>query len=173
MQLFMDKGYVATSIDDLTKKLGISRASLYNAFGDKRGLLFATLELAENEGTQGSMSTLRKTGSVREVIREHISDLCRQRRGCFILTLGSELANADQEIRKRVKGFLDDRRLFYRELVRKGQREGEIPKAVDDEKAASTLLTVAVGVQVLVRVHRDKKIVGPAVDQAVLSLGCC
>src|SRR4051812_42721322 len=137
MQLFMEKGYMATSIDDLTQHLGISRASLYNAFGDKRGLLFETLELAEHEGIDGSAATLGKTGSVRKALRDHISDLCRQRRGCFMLTLGSELANADQEVRKRVNGFLDDRRRFYRELIRKGQRAGEIPKGVDDEKAAS------------------------------------
>ena len=169
----MDKGYMATSIDDLTQHLVLSRASLYNAFGDKRGLLFATLELAENEGTEGSAATLQKSGSVLKVLRDHISDMCRQRRGCFILTLGSELANADQEVRKRVNEFLDDRRRFYRELIRKGQQAGEIPKAVDDEKAASTLLTIAVGVQALVRLRRDRKAVGAVVDQAVLSLECC
>ena len=47
MQLFIEKGYLATSIDDLTTCLGISRASLYHAFGDKRGLLFETLTMAE------------------------------------------------------------------------------------------------------------------------------
>src|SRR4051812_12398659 len=115
MHLFMQNGYSATSIDDLTTHLGISRASLYNAFGHKRGLLIETLELAEREGIDGGVAELQRTGSVRDVLRDHITSLCRQRRGCYLLTLGSELANADQEVRKRVKAFLNERRQLYRE----------------------------------------------------------
>src|SRR5204862_8238273 len=103
----------------------------------------------------------------------HISSLCRQKRGCYFLTLGSELANVDQEVRKRVKGFLDRRRDFYRELIRRGQRAGEIPQSVDEGQAASALLGLAMGIQMLIRVHRDKKVLGAVVEQAVLSLNGC
>lgn len=38
LQLFIKKGYDGTSIADLTAAMGINPASLYAAFGDKRGL---------------------------------------------------------------------------------------------------------------------------------------
>src|SRR5580692_8680111 len=44
MRLFWAKGYEGTSVADLTKTLGISRPSLYAAFGDKQSLFRAALE---------------------------------------------------------------------------------------------------------------------------------
>src|SRR3984957_16068770 len=44
MRLFWAKGYEGTSIADLTETLGISKPSLYAAFGDKQSLFRAALE---------------------------------------------------------------------------------------------------------------------------------
>src|SRR5438270_12567635 len=44
MRLFWLKGYLGTSVSDLTEALGISRASLYAAFGNKDELFLAALE---------------------------------------------------------------------------------------------------------------------------------
>src|SRR5580700_2578012 len=44
MRLFWAKGYEGTSVADLTGTLGISRPSLYAAFGDKESLFRAALE---------------------------------------------------------------------------------------------------------------------------------
>lgn len=39
MKLFWEKGYEATSLSDLTSKMGIQKPSLYSAFGDKKHCL--------------------------------------------------------------------------------------------------------------------------------------
>jgi TetR/AcrR family transcriptional regulator, transcriptional repressor for nem operon len=44
MGVFWRNGYATTTIADLERELGIGRKSLYNAFGDKRGLFIATLD---------------------------------------------------------------------------------------------------------------------------------
>src|ERR1700747_2040175 len=44
MALFWERGYAATSIQDLVAKTGINRASLYNTFGDKKRLFLAVLD---------------------------------------------------------------------------------------------------------------------------------
>ena len=38
MQCFWAQGYEATSIKDLIERTGLTAASLYNAYGDKRAM---------------------------------------------------------------------------------------------------------------------------------------
>jgi len=45
LQLFWRKGYSATSVEDLSSALHLSRSSLYATFGDKRTLFLAALRL--------------------------------------------------------------------------------------------------------------------------------
>src|SRR5690554_1038604 len=43
MLLFWEQGYEATSIRDLKKAMGISSSSMYEVFGDKRGIFLLAL----------------------------------------------------------------------------------------------------------------------------------
>jgi len=43
MLLFWERGYEATSIDDLLQQMGINRASLYGTLGQKRELFLKAL----------------------------------------------------------------------------------------------------------------------------------
>ncbi|MBQ8106528.1 MAG: helix-turn-helix transcriptional regulator, partial [Afipia sp.] len=44
MECFWNRGYEATSMRDLVDKTGITGASLYNAFGDKRAIYQRALD---------------------------------------------------------------------------------------------------------------------------------
>ena len=44
MQVFWERGYEATSVDDLVQCMGINRFSLYSTFGGKHQLFVAALE---------------------------------------------------------------------------------------------------------------------------------
>lgn len=47
--VFAEKGYAATSMDDLTAMVGLTRGALYHNFGDKRGLLLAVVNQIDGE----------------------------------------------------------------------------------------------------------------------------
>lgn len=56
---FAEKGFAATSMDDLTAAAGLTRGALYHNFGDKRGLFAAVVdqidaEMAGRAGTVGA-----------------------------------------------------------------------------------------------------------------------
>ncbi|MDX3775421.1 TetR/AcrR family transcriptional regulator [Chromatiaceae bacterium AAb-1] len=46
---FAEKGFAASSMDDLTADVGLTRGALYHNFGDKRGLLAAVVEQIDSE----------------------------------------------------------------------------------------------------------------------------
>ena len=44
MEAFWERGYAATSVNDLLEEMGLNRGSLYGTFGDKKQLFLAALE---------------------------------------------------------------------------------------------------------------------------------
>ncbi|NIF29004.1 TetR/AcrR family transcriptional regulator [Pantoea sp. Tr-811] len=48
-QVFTERGYADTSMDDLTAQAGLTRGALYHHFGDKQGLLKAVVDQLDAE----------------------------------------------------------------------------------------------------------------------------
>lgn len=69
MQLFWEKGFEATSLSDLTSRMGIQRPSLYSAFGDKKGLFEAALRKYTSAHAASIRGKLQTNSSVKEAFR--------------------------------------------------------------------------------------------------------
>lgn len=48
-EVFVERGYVATSMDEIAERVGVSKPMLYEYFGSKEGLLLATIREARAE----------------------------------------------------------------------------------------------------------------------------
>ena len=59
---FSERGYEATSVDDLVRCTGLHRGSLYQAFGSKRGLFLLALRRAGSELATGRWGEPAATG---------------------------------------------------------------------------------------------------------------
>lgn len=157
MQLFLRQGYEGTSIGDLTDELGISRASLYNCFGDKRGLMLETIGCAEKIGAELRKGALGKKGPAAKVIRDFFEQLvntyigCGGAPGCVFLILGAELSSTDPEVQQRVDAALEASRGLFREIL---EREGKWT-AKEIEAKSSSLLATLISVLMLLRLKRD------------------
>ncbi len=167
--LFLRNGYEATSIDDLTQALGISRASLYNSFGDKRSLMIEALSAAEDDGEQMREAACGRRCGAKKIVRdifEKLVDANMQKadgRGCFLLTLGAELASGDEEVKRRVAVSLEASRLMFAEIL---AREENLTRRQIEAKSAGLLGTM-VSLLMLVRVHPDKKLLGDLITQGL------
>jgi TetR/AcrR family transcriptional repressor of nem operon len=176
MKVFLSKGYEATSIDDLTTTLGISRASLYNSFGDKRGLLMAAFCCAGDEGRRMRESALSNNAPVREVLRSFLESIVKMNRsqkagrGCFFLTLGAELASTDPDVSRWVREVLDEHREMFATLLRRAQKSGELQAGADVGALAAALTGTLVSILTLVRVHPEPDLLRNITDQAIAAV---
>ena len=60
MHCFWVNGYGSTSVRDLAKQMGITGASLYNAFGDKRSLYRRALDYYLEQSVRDRIARLRR-----------------------------------------------------------------------------------------------------------------
>jgi TetR/AcrR family transcriptional repressor of nem operon len=165
--LFHRSSYEATSIDDLTRELGISRASLYNTFGDKHGLLMATVDAVCDEGRQMREAASARKCSSKTLIRELFEKLASQEnQGCYLLTLGAELSTSDPEVRTRVQAALDVNRAMFAEILR---RDSNLTSKQIATKSAA-LLGAMVSILTLTRVHPDPAVLKSVIEQALTVL---
>jgi AcrR family transcriptional regulator len=76
-QVFMNEGYEGASVDDIARSAGVSKATLYSYFPDKR-LLF--LEVAKAEclrQAEDAFAAIDFTGPVRDVLTEAATRMVR------------------------------------------------------------------------------------------------
>ena len=134
MQVFWDRGYEGASLPDLIEGTGLSRGSLYKAFGDKKGLLLAALDRYIAEGLTLTAQQLSQAGSARAAIRSSLLRHAAQssdgagRRGCLVVAMATEQAARDPEIAQRARGVFARLQQLYAAAIVRGQASGEFPE---------------------------------------------
>ncbi|MFW7340482.1 TetR/AcrR family transcriptional regulator [Pollutimonas sp. H1-120] len=171
VQCFWNQGYEATSIRDLINETGLTGASLYNAFGDKRALYQRALDHYVNCSVAQRIQSCDALPP-REAIDAFFADIIQrslsdpQHKGCMLVNAALELAPHDPEFQEIVAGVLKQIERFFFEHLSAGQANGSIGKSMPPDILAKHLLGVLMGVRVLARVRPEpellKGIVAPA-----------
>ena len=132
VETFWSKGYEATSIRDLVESMGIHRASLYVAFGDKQRLFLSVLDRYRQMVVRKLLDILDACPSGRAAIRQFFATVVEHvvtggpLRGCLITNSAVERGLSDPATAEKVSlclTQLEDG--FYATLLR-AQRGGEL-----------------------------------------------
>lgn len=162
MQTFWAKGYKAASLDDLCAATGLSRSSLYAAFGGKRALLHRSLERYQEQAVARVSAALDRPGSVRQSIAAFLGELIDRivegpgRRGCFIGNCAAELARGDRATAARVRLGLERIEELFRDALARGQARGEIPATADAGELARYLVAGIQGLRLVGKANPDR-----------------
>ena len=170
IELFWQKGYKGTSTQDLVDNLGISRSSLYHTFGDKHQLYLKALQSYKQTETAKRDHILNGFVAAKEAIRQ-LMDLTilemirdKQHKGCFLINSAVETAAHDKDTNAII--CQNDQQLehdFY-EVIKRGQRNGEISSKKDPRALARFLFNTIVGIRVTGKSAIDKTIFEDIVD---------
>lgn len=172
---FWSRGYEATSIQDLVGETGITAASLYNAYGDKRSLFRAALDryaeasVGERLRRCEALPPRQAIGAFfDEILARSLND--REHKGCLLVNSALELAPHDPEFREVIAGVLARIEAFFLRSVKAGQADGTIGRATPAGAMAAHLLGVLMGVRVLARVRPERALLRSVVAQALATL---
>ncbi|HET8727115.1 MAG TPA: TetR/AcrR family transcriptional regulator [Alphaproteobacteria bacterium] len=101
LDMFWRQGYEATSLDDLTRAMGISRSSFYGCFGSKHALLVAAIRRYSDERFEALAAIASGEADPATALRAVLTALTNPnggREGCFLVNCAAELAPHDPEV---------------------------------------------------------------------------
>lgn len=177
MQVFWEKGYEATSLSDLTSRMGIARPSLYAAFGDKKGLFAAALSKYIEYTIDYLRAKFEASPTVREAFRSHLLATMERayddsyNKGCFCVNTMVELAAHDPIFEQMTREFQSQVAALFKERIEFGQRTGELTKELHAEAIAQALSVSLIGFTVTLKSRPDRKQMEIAAEMFLTLLG--
>jgi TetR/AcrR family transcriptional regulator, transcriptional repressor for nem operon len=175
IQCFWDRGYEATSIKNLVDNTGITAASLYNAFGDKRTLFRVALDRYA-ERSVGERIRRCENLPPREAIEAFFRDILDRslsdphHKGCLVVNSALEVAPHDEQFQEIIAAVLRRIEQFFLKCIKAGQASGSITRSQPARKLAQHLLAVLMGVRVLARVRPERALLHGVIEPALALL---
>ena len=162
MLLFWNKGYHATSIQDLVNALGINRGSLYDTFGGKKNLFEQALALYCNQNIKIKREFLQSEKSVKTALKKlfqvFIDDSFNDNNnGCFVVNTTTELSCEDDSINTALLMNKDNFEAMFLECLKKGQKSGEISQNKDIKSLSYMIYVLFSGIRVVARLEKDNQ----------------
>lgn len=171
MDLFWRRGFEATSLQDLTRELGIGKGSLYAAFSSKEELYARALDLYCARHAGGLVELLTSTGDLRSAVRGALTsmalaDLADPERGCLLVNAATERPG-DSATSARVTATM---RLIESALtgaLEGARARGEIAADKNPVEIARFLTTFVQGLRVMGGARVGAAFVSDAVEVAL------
>jgi AcrR family transcriptional regulator len=174
-EVFHDQGYAATSVEHLTTATGLSRSSLYGAFGDKHGLFLRSFTQYCDDNAAAIVRELDgddagARGRLEAHLRSKIADPGSPRRGCLLAKATAELAGEDTDVTRTAEDFYATYEGALTACVRAAQTAGDLRSDLDPAAGGALLLSVLRGFETLGRAGHPAASLESAADAALAAL---
>lgn len=152
MQLFWRQGYEGTSLNDLTRELGVTRPSLYAAFESKESLFLKALDLYEaRAGYREAALTAPTASAYARALLEGAADLHGDKKnppGCLGVQGALACAPESDAIRTELIRRRKIGEGIIRDRLKRAKAEGDLPTEADPADLARYLSIVIYGITV-------------------------
>ncbi|MFI5295980.1 MAG: TetR/AcrR family transcriptional regulator [Thermodesulfovibrionales bacterium] len=160
MKLFIERGFHACSVQDITDSAGVPKGSFYNHFKSKEAL---AAEILTQYGKGNSDRSILTNPDVPALTRlkKHFAALneyfSRCNEGCLVGKFMAEVSNDTPLIKERLLGVLS---LWGEEIssaIADGQKQGSIRKDLKANDLAAFLIDAYEGAILRVRVEKSPR----------------
>ena len=177
MLRFWERGYRATSVEDLVKATGVNPGSLYGAFpGGKHTLFLKSLERYSDLVVPQQLGALEgpdaSVAEIRGYFDALIEDLMRPegRQGCLLVNSAIENAAEDDEVAAVVRGHLARLEGCMAGALSNAIGRGEVRATLDPVGTAKLLVATGQGLMVVGKANPDRAVLLAIVDNAFVGM---
>lgn len=149
--VFSRKGYLGTSMRDLTEAIGLTKGAIYGNFRDKDELALAAFDYharifkdALGRVMEEQKNAIDKLLSFSGVLRKFFF-INQDKGGCPIVNTAVDSSHVHSELNRKVTRLLENWCGFFSRIINQGKEEGSIHQNIDTELYASVLLTLIEG----------------------------
>ena len=151
--VFWSKGYEGASLSDLTEAMGVTRPSLYAAFGNKEALFRKALDLYEREKL-AFMSAALQAPTARGVAERVLTNALEMQtsacgpRGCLSVISSVACGAEAESIKAEVVARRASSEAALQRRFEQAQADGDLPEGVDAAGLVRYLMAVLQGMAV-------------------------
>ncbi|MEW8492718.1 MAG: TetR/AcrR family transcriptional regulator [Candidatus Thiodiazotropha taylori] len=176
LDVFLEKGYEGSSLDDLCAAMGITRPSLYKAYGNKEALFLAALSTYRDRFIEQVKAILESESNGKQAIRKLLTWIDNEHTaeetptGCLVVNSGIICNEGYPQIADKIAILHDQRENILFERLKRAHEEGQLKTDTDPRALAQYINGILQGIAVLARGQRKPEVIHNIVTLANLTL---
>jgi TetR/AcrR family transcriptional regulator, transcriptional repressor for nem operon len=143
--LFNRRGFDGCSMQDISEATGLEKGSLYSHFATKEELAAAAFDHAWAQACSARVDNLDQAPNSVDKLKLHIANFRSKPSfpgGCPMLNTVLDADDGNAILRRRAEGAMRDWVGYLADIVRAGQRRGEIRPSVNPEELATLMISL-------------------------------
>jgi TetR/AcrR family transcriptional repressor of nem operon len=174
-ELIHARGYKNTGLQEILEASGVPKGSFYFYFRSKEDLgreLIVAYRQTMREGATQRIALVAERGAIPQILgyfrdSAHAQSAGGCRSGCLLGNLAAEITDAHEELRREIAGCFQDLTQAFADVLKEGQRHGELGRNFDTECAASFLVALLEGSVLVAKARREPATFDACEDQLV------
>jgi len=162
IRLFAQKGFAATSTDELMRVMDVGRQSMYDTFGDKRALFLEALEMYVMESVNSINAELEKPGSALSAIRNALVTFAERKdlsseEGCMGLNSICEFGQRDADVMRITSNAGRMLRKTLMRMLTRARKQREIRSDADLDSMADFFESTLAGIRMVAKARQSRQ----------------
>jgi TetR/AcrR family transcriptional regulator, transcriptional repressor for nem operon len=158
---FSQKGFAATSTEELMRVMELGRQSMYDTFGAKRTLFLKALEVYVSESVRAINVELQAPGSPLAAIRNALVHFSERKDlsstdGCMGINAICEFGMRDENVTRITRRAANAQRHTLMDTLRRAQIEGELDTRTDIESLADFFEATLAGIRIAAKAGKTR-----------------
>ena len=161
--LFWEKGYHATSMQDLVSQMKVNRGSMYDTYGDKHQLFIESLQNyakeTYSEYKQAATGEKSPFKAIELIVKKAIQRSFEEEKVCMIVKSSFEMAPLDNDVKEILKQLSNALISIFEDLIEKAQQANEISTNKNARQSAQFIVGSFAGLWQMQALYNDRAMV--------------